>query len=100
MKYISTNKLADSVYIEMFYISYGVYAGGEKKYFVTDSTSYRTSVGTCDDKQYLSFELRNSKLIIEKHSRRNLKRGKSKIIDTKTFDLDKTKAMQKRKKTK
>jgi hypothetical protein len=92
LKHISTNKLADNVYIELFYISYGVHAGGEKKYFVTDSVSYRTGVGTCDDKQYLSIELCNSKLIIEKHSRRNLKRGKSKIIKTETIDLDRIKS--------
>ncbi len=91
LKHISTNKLADNVYIELFYISYGVYAGGEKKYFVTDSVSYRTLVGRCDDKQYLSIELSNSKLLIEKHSRRNLKRGKSKIIKTEIIDLDKIK---------
>ena len=92
LKHISTDKLADNVYIELFYISYGVHAGGEKKYFVTDSVSYRTGVGTCDDKQYLSIELRNSKLIIEKHSRRNLKRGQSKIINTEIIDLDKIKS--------
>jgi hypothetical protein len=65
--HISKDKLAENVYIEKFYNSYGVYAGGEKKYFVTDSVSYRTCVGTCDDKQYLSIKLCNSNLIIEKH---------------------------------
>lgn len=86
---IQTEKLANNIYVEQFYKSSGVYGGGSEKYFVTDSSTYHIQIGECDDKEFLTFRVNDSILIVEKHSRRNLKDGASKIIDNKIYDLNK-----------
>jgi hypothetical protein len=86
-EYIGTERLRDDVFVERFYKSFGAHAGGSQKYFVTDSLTYRFSLGICDDKEYLTMKIDSSTLIVEKHSRRNLKDGRTKIIETKIYQL-------------
>jgi len=87
-EHLKTENITEKVFVERFYKSYGVHSGGSQKYFVTDSSTYRFSVGTCDDKQYFTMKVDDSVLTVEKYSRRNLKNGESKIIETKTYDLE------------
>jgi hypothetical protein len=90
--HIGTMALGDSIYVERFYSSAGVHGGGTQMYFVTDSSTYRFRIGSCDDKQYLTMKVDGSTLVVQKHSRRNLRNGESKIIGTETFDLPPTAA--------
>ncbi|HHB77785.1 MAG TPA: hypothetical protein ENK85_00975 [Saprospiraceae bacterium] len=83
--HIESKTLEKGVFVEIFYKSYGVYGGGSMEYFITDSLSYRYSIGVCDDKEGFEMSINGSHLIVEKHTRRNLKKGKSKKIFTKTY---------------
>lgn len=85
--HIGTASLCDSIHVERFYLSMGVHAGGAQTYFVTDSATYRFCIGVCDDKEFLATRIEGSTLVVQKHSRRNLKDGASTVIDTETFDL-------------
>ncbi len=88
-EHIGTRQISNhKVFVEMFVKRGGVYAGNVENYFVTDSSTYRFSVGICDDKQYFTMKVDGSELIVEKHTRRNLKNGETKIIGTKTYDLE------------
>ncbi len=86
-EYLKTDSLGNNVYVEKFVNKGGVYEGNSVEYFITDSSSYRFSIGICDDKEFFDIKLVSSKVIVEKHSRRNMKNKTSKIIETIDYDL-------------
>lgn len=86
-EHLNTDKLGENVYVEKFVNRGGVYEGNLMEYFITDSTTYRFSVGICDDKEFFQIKIVGSKAIVEKHSRRNMKNKASNIIETADYDL-------------
>lgn len=86
-EHLNTDRLGDNVYVEKFVNRGGVYEGNSVEYFITDSSTYRFSLGVCDDKEFFQIKIVGSKANVEKHSRRNMKNKTSNIIETVDYDL-------------
>jgi hypothetical protein len=86
-EYLTTDRLQDSLYVERYYTSYGVYGGGSQKYFITDSSGYKVYVGESDEKEFVNFSIEGDKVKVVKYTRRNKKGDDISRVGTEYFPL-------------
>lgn len=70
---LPVEKISDSLYIEKYILSHGVYGGQTTKYFITDFSEFRIHVGNCDEKEFFNVSIEGHKIKVDKHTRRNKK---------------------------